>query len=670
MDRPLLHARSLLVALLLSVALAAAESARGQASGTAPAAGTSKDGWDALAEDQKALLRAVKQHFTDTKYIMITNFERQKLFDEMLDDWVQSGQIKFGTLDPGTNGEYYRSAITISNQTADELAKNKRFPSRQREAEDYHLVVDLAQCLVHEFQHASDDAAYYKKNGTWMEMVTGPVSKAGDDWSDTIESAGWSQGMKAVEQWIRDVRMQHLTHPTRETAMKLSKLTTNWLAYDDNMKATKHEVLFDHETPKGGVVGHEEFRADMERLKAKTRDEWAQFEILSSYVGPPPLTGKETLDELIERLPPGLGDENDLRAFLEGLATVAVSQRAGMTASELSLQAKPDLVAKKARERVDKYYAGLRERYDRRRKEAEKELPALADKLRSLPLTLRYTPDPAYLDPQSGSVSVTAGVDPSGQQQFEQVCQEIRALLRSAKARQPQVTVKDTWSEVDSEPSDYEFTAPGTYPVELTRVVTISAKGIPSNSPLNRIVVITRPLKIVVSPNYPEDIAGRWTGGSFVITGIPALDQVDLNRLPEAEGVDKEGCTIQLEKLKKLIGKSAPMEFEIRPQPPTTGGVVVFTVTPPTDVSSEPPKPHAVNYRYVDGVFTASDSEKGATSQFRGQFVRTPTGWTLKGTWQSFGEKDGRRILAVVGTWSGSKADAKPAPKPGPKPGP
>jgi len=69
-------------------------------------------------------------------------------------------------------------------------------------------------------------------------------------------------------------------------------------------------------------------------------------------------------------------------------------------------------------------------------------------------------------------------------------------------------------------------------------------------------------------------------------------------------------------------------------------------------------------------VLTASKSEKGATIQLRGQFVRTPTGWTLKGTWQYFGQKDGQRVLGMVGTWSGSKAFPQPVPNPAPKPGP
>ena len=56
------------------------------------------------------------------------------------------------------------------------------------------------------------------------------------------------------------------------------------------MKIEKHSVLFEHKTPKGNVLGHEEFRDAMKRLHVKSRDEWVQFEVLSSYVGPPAWT--------------------------------------------------------------------------------------------------------------------------------------------------------------------------------------------------------------------------------------------------------------------------------------------------------------------------------------------------------------------------------------------
>jgi hypothetical protein len=96
--------------------------------------------------------------------------------------------------------------------------------------------------------------------------------------------------------------------------------------------------------------------------------------------------------------------------------------------------------------------------------------------------------------------------------------------------------------------------------------------------------------------SYPplKDLAGKWNGGSLVITDVVASDEFK-------QEAQKEGC--DLSNIEAEKGKSQPMDIGLNPTS-DNGGTMPFTTSDG--------KTQSIPFTYKDGVITATYSSQGA----------------------------------------------------------
>lgn len=137
----------------------------------------------------------------------------------------------------------------------------------------------------------------------------------------------------------------------------------------------------------------------------------------------------------------------------------------------------------------------------------------------------------------------------------------------------------------------------------------------------------------------PEELGGLWEGWVTI----------DAVKLAGASPQDQKSCDEQLAAIK---GRPMPtgMEFDSRS---ADSGMV--TIINEQDGVGEPAN-EAVPYSYRNGVLTFEVSDAGSMTVFRGNTLRTDSGFAVAGTWSYEGRMDpesrGSPMVSIEGSWA------------------
>lgn len=178
-------------------------------------------------------------------------------------------------------------------------------------------------------------------------------------------------------------------------------------------------------------------------------------------------------------------------------------------------------------------------------------------------------------------------------------------------------------------------------------------------------------LKLLVEVD-PQELAGNWSGGTFVITDIPLAEVFKFVPTPGAgapadPSAQLQGCDFlppavlaaipQL--LERLRGEPMDLAFDVSDD--GEAATVKFYITPPQGVEAAQSKPISLPYRFVPNTLVVEGvtDEGNAYLRFEGKVSALADQIFLRGTWELRGasENDPQTPGEVMlkGGWSGHK---------------
>lgn len=469
---------------------------------------------------------------------------------------------------------------------------------------------------------------------------------------------------EAADGMVRELKkLQETAHTEAERRAGLSKLRDEWLKVrESTFKRWDLNRRFMPGSGRTGLTAAEINNAAgwMEAL------DW-MFSDLETYLGklPKPTLPTSPADlarGILDRLPKGIVSEGQLDEFLNE----------NKDNPELGL--------------TDELIREVKELFRTSRREQLARLQALAGSLRDTPVSLTSSPaSPVPWDPSAKNINVKVSTD---EEAVRGPINGMREVVRRLTGVGPEVKVWYVWKatggqELDSGPT-YEstLTVPiqGPKPITVTAIrhVRVEAEPAEEDSLAERILAVTDKvhsaqgsLTVEVKPlEFPTEIAGRWTG-SLVIGSIPILagwpedvaqpptaSDDPLEALGEGCSIPPEAFTQMRRQLEQLQGQSMAMTIDVKPAN-VFAGQATLNVTPPQGVGAVSAEPLTHPYRYANGVLTIEGTKDQLTLTMTGTFAPASAGWKVSGSWLATGQIEGKRIVAMKGTWTATNPSAK-----------
>jgi hypothetical protein len=551
-----------------------------------------------------------------------------------VDLWIKKGILTFGAVPDNDNACYGQGELTVNTKFADNIGSKNQSPLDRNVQ-----VVGLAQVLVHEFQHEHQEQ--------------GDPKNPREPWSKDCETEAWTAALKETERWVHKATPKSLNNATSKQLDMLQAVTTGWIEYNTfYQNKIDQKIIFDHRTysdSSGNPISVQDKITQMGDLRRRAGEMRDMLSVLESIAGVKP--GTETIDQLIDKIPETVVSRTDLEKYVKGLAEKAVSREHKLSPWQTKKQ---QLIVN----RLLKSYPRIERSWKKRRlpKILREKFAATAAKLASAKLSLSYSPNPAVIDPsQGGDVAVQVAVD---SQAVDDVLQELRSIVRTGRGT-PAVSIVDAWTELpEGTGGKYVFSEPKQETIELVRTIRVASTGSLYDKLFQKTFTVEGATTVKVEKiEFPRSIAGPWKG-SIVILTMPGLDKVRAG----AAGGDEfdQACAGILASIARLKGRPMALTTTIVPSH-FAAGRMTLSVTPPSGFGSGG-EPIPCNYRYVNGVITASGVQDKTTIRLTGRLLPAPGGgWMIEGTWRaiSTARNDAAGNEVVTGSWSGSNPNAK-----------
>lgn len=541
------------------------------------------------------------------------------------------------------NASYYKGAVSLPSSFVDRVKEPARNNPRQIEydqAKQFEYVADMAQSLVHEFNHADHDRPEDRTLGVNVDKVTSAYQPGGSH----FEAIAYEDALKRTEQWVTTMHERIATEEgcTRENARKLRTVCELWQVYNNEVMGKAGKTIpwkpdgdkSSYWTDASGnpVLMHEK-RSEIQKIQDEaTRTEAAceMLEALSAVLGVPVRKGA-SMEELLELLSQSVHSESAFRDLTNKLADAA-GQR-------------DDNPADKAQTLRERGYPLLEQQWKARRKKWEDVLSGVIRDLEAAPLTLAWEPQPAVLDAKTGKAVVTVT---ASDQKLTAARTKLNFLVRRLTGQEPQVRIIDYWTGPDEKNQPFEWPSGavrrlelkqlGPQEVSLRRVILIDVNAAAgasagTDSPVKKRIERAASAVIEIKGDFPAQITGRWTG-PMVLGSI---------EWPGAQD-GQQGCDLD-----KLKGKTFTLTFDV---PNSARGNMPTRITP-NDGAGEATEA-SFSFQNANGSFQAQGDINGGRLVFSGQYAKLAEVWTLRGAWSA--AKEG---IKMGGTWSAKNPQAR-----------
>jgi hypothetical protein len=547
------------------------------------------------------------------------------------------GWVKFGPVERNDNAQISPLGYITLNEKFLAILGAAEKDSR----ESYRQAGNAVQSLVHEFQHESQ----------WRILGVTPV-KVGSSWGEGLwgskyETQAYHTALCETTQWLNRLREQYRANPTQQLAEQIADVCGIWQAYNNDIKSLTFNVGADRnkwllqntmifQSPDGKRLTREEAERQVAGIGRQAETAVAVHELLKENS-----SDDRPLNERIALI--RVDSEQALKDLLEKNAESAVARiyGAGVT---------PEFFAGKARQLQAAGTQSILELWRKRQEVREARFTALLNELRKSKLTLSYAPDPAQLAVPDYKVRVTVATHDDAQRKL---LDNLRTIADRFTAQEVTVNVSYRWSDGQAgKTAVYEYVAPNAYPVSVRATFVVQTGGKPIGGAARHSVDIdSQPLEVVVvGPQYPASLAGRWTGRAGVAS-IPGLDD-----LPVAGA---EGMTVRLgQMVAKLKAEGLDIVCTLVPATENQGRFTI-KITPPIGMGDPASQTVTSTYNFVDGVLTVSLTQDDLNVRLKGRVMPAVTGWKLDGTWTSTVNRDGQRLESARGSWSAINRDAR-----------